>query len=116
MKKFVPRDDEGILTESESYLNIDQHKSSQGLVSIIMGIISLILLIVLFVCSYTQRGEAGVWIGWSGIGVYLMSLTGLIFAALGLKDKEAKNERSYVGLVLNGIVFVWLTVLYWGNL
>lgn len=112
MKKFTPRDGEYLHRRKNTYMKIEQYQSLQGLVSICLGGAVFVLLLVLFAVSYVQKGNAGGWIGVSGLLLLAASVVGVVLAVIGLRDPEARNGRSIVGLAVNFVMFIGLMVLY----
>ena len=81
----------------------EKKNPTDGIVSTIMGSISLILLIAAVYSSYYMRGKAGIYAGAFIIGVKS-------FARRNIKYKYPK-----IGSILCGIVFViWLGVTFGG--
>lgn len=72
----------------------------------------MVLLLVLFAVSYAQKGNAGMWIGMLGLVLLVVSVAGIVLAANGLRDPDARNGRSIVGIFINGILLFGLVGLY----
>ena len=84
---------------------------TDGIVSTIMGGISLALLIVAVYSSYYMRGDAGAF-GLSGI---LFAFVGFIIGVKSFSRKNIKYKYPKIGSILCGIVFVvWLGVALGG--
>ncbi len=112
MKKFAPRDGERIHRRENTYMKIEQYQSLQGLLSICLGGIVFVALLVLFAISYAQKGNAGTWIGVLGLLLLAVTVAGIVLAAIGLRDPEARKGRPGVGLTVNLILFLGLVSLY----
>lgn len=112
MKKFTPKDGESLHRRENTYMKIDQYQSAQGLISICLGATAFVLLLVLFVVSYVQKGNAGVWIGALGLLLLVGTVAGIVLAVIGLKDPEARKGRPIIGLSANLVMFICLVILY----
>lgn len=94
------------------YAAIDQYKSIPGLISILMGLVSAVGYILLFLMAYMAEGEAGPWIGVLGFLLFFVIIGAIIVAVKGLRDPDAQNTRPIVGLIENSILLVCVLVLY----
>lgn len=95
-----------------NYASVDKYKSVPGLISIFMGIGTVIGMVLLFVGSYLEGGQAGIWIGVLGILLIVVALAAICMAITGLRDPDAMHGRPTIGLIENLIIFVLLILLY----
>lgn len=91
---------------------IDQYKSGWGLVSILMGIASIIGYMLLFLLAYMSEGEAGLWIGVLGFILLFVVIAAIVFAVKGLKNPDAQNIRPVIALIENGMILFGVVTLY----
>ena len=88
---------------------------ADGIVSTIMGIISLVLLIAAVYSSYYMRGNAGIYAGVMGISGILFAFVGFIIGVKSLSGKNIRCKYPKIGSIMCGIVFVvWLWVVLGG--
>lgn len=104
------------MREKANYASVDKYKSVPGLISIFMGIGTVIGMVLLLVCSYLEGGQAGIWIGVLGILLIAVALAAVIMAITGLKDPDAMHGRPIAGIIENLIIFVLLILLYLSGL
>ena len=83
-----------------------------GIVSLIMGAAAIIILLVLFLVSGANRGEAGGWIGIAGIWTLVLAVVGFVLAVKSYKMDDIYRVTPTLGSVFNGIVVVAMMLLY----
>lgn len=96
----------------EKYISVEKYKSVPGLVSILMGAGTVIGVLLLFVLSYLNQGNAGMWIGVAGLLLIVVAFAAIVVAIAGLRDPEALHNRPAIGLIENIIIFILLVLLY----
>ena len=97
----------------KTQLNFSEKKHSvKGIISLIIGIISVILLLVLFYLSALEQGNGSEKIGIVGIIIFLISLIGSVIGYQDSREKDIKYYVPVLGLIINSLVFLFLFVLY----
>ena len=112
MNTFIPREEDSIRNRKVTYMKIDQYPSVVGLVSMCMGGANFAVLMLLFLISYTQKGESGMWIGVLGLLLAIVAISGIVTAVVGMRDEEAKKGRSVAGFCINVFLFLVYVSLY----
>ena len=93
----------------------EKKNSVNGIISTIMGVISIVLLLAAVYSSYYMRGHAGIYAGAMGLSGILFSCAGFILGIVSFKEKNIKYKYPKIGSIMCGIVFaVWLTILLTG--
>ncbi len=90
----------------------DKTHPTQGIVSVGLGILSVIVLIVLFIVSEKAKGNAGIEIGFAGFWAIGMSIVGFILAIRCSRDEDIYMVTPAVGSVLNGVLTLILMILF----
>ncbi len=90
----------------------DKKHSVKGAIALIIGIISIILLLVSFYLSAISAGDGGVFLGIIGTLILVFSIVGFILAYQGYKEKDVYYHGPVIGIILNGIMFVGLFIIY----
>ncbi|NLJ91189.1 MAG: hypothetical protein GX323_09860 [Clostridiales bacterium] len=90
----------------------DKKHSIKGIISLAMGIISLILLIVLFYLSARASGSGGMVIGYMGVAILITSIIGAFLAYQAYKERDVYYNLPLTGLIINLLIFLTLFVLY----
>ena len=96
----------------ERYISVEKYNSVPGLVSILMGAGTVIGILILFVLSYLNQGNAGIWIGVAGLLLIAVAFAAIVVAITGFWDPEALHTRPTIGLIENMIIFILLVLLY----
>lgn len=93
----------------------EKKNPTDGIVSTIMGSISLILLIAAVYSSYYMRGKAGIYAGALGLSGIIFAFVGFIIGVKSFARRNIKYKYPKIGSILCGIVFViWLGVTFGG--
>lgn len=87
----------------------NKHHSTGGIISIVIGSVSLILLCTGIYLSYRERGNAGSYVGLIGALVFIFSAFGLVKGLLSFREKERFYICSVIGSIINGIL--WLVMV-----
>lgn len=90
----------------------DKSHPPRGIVSVCLGGISLIVLVVLCIVSGNAKGQAGIEIGFAGIGAMGMSIVGFVLAVRCSRDDDIYMVTPAVGSVINGTMTLMLMVLF----
>lgn len=90
----------------------DKKHSVKGIISLVIGIISLILTLVLFYLSAQASGNGGVLIGFIGVILLISTIVGIALGYQGYKEKEIYYYPPVIGLVMNSLIFLILFILY----
>jgi membrane associated rhomboid family serine protease len=97
------------------YSFAEKKHSQRGLVSTILGSISLVIFLVLAYLAYYLDGQGGAWFGSIGFTGAVFALMGVV---LGLKSFGEENTLflfSKIGSILNGCVLaIWIFVILIG--
>lgn len=86
--------------------------SVKGLMSVIIGSVSLITLIVLSIISSLSKGNGGLIIGVIGILLFVFTIVGFILGIKGCREKEIYYTAPIVGMVMNGFLSILFFALY----
>ncbi len=103
--------------EGESSLRLtDKRHPAMGIVSAVMGVVSIILFAVLCYQSGRADGQAGMGIGAAGIGCLLLNIVGFCIAWITLRQENIRPLFPTIGAVLNGVLMLVYVFLYvWGT-
>lgn len=96
-------------TEKHGYKFTNKLNSRGGIISTVIGILSVLLLVVGIVIAYRAKGTAGAHVGLIGAGAFLLSGFGLIKGLLSFKEKERFYAVSIAGCIINGLI--WLAMV-----
>lgn len=83
-----------------------------GVLSMIIAIVSLVSMIVLFICSGTEKGNGGILYGYFGLLNLILSVLGFIFALRCFRREDIYMTTPTVGSILNGAIIIIYLILY----
>lgn len=87
-------------------------RSKTGVAGFVLSISAVILLVVLCGISAAAQGQAGEFIGVLGLLSMIMSGVAFFLCFKGLKERDVYTRLPFAGLVISGILFVFLFCLY----
>ncbi len=85
---------------------------AEGIASLVAGAVSLVFLLFLCVCSWFEKGAAGLWIGFFGIIVFTISVFGFVLAAKCYRKEDIYMITPVTGAISNGVILVVMMLLY----
>lgn len=93
------------------YSFAEKKDSGNGIVSTIMGTVSLVFFLAMVYASYYMRGDAGIYAGAFGLCGLIFALAGFIVGVASFSEKDIRYKYPKIGSVLSGVMFVvWLTM------
>ncbi len=90
----------------------DKKHPFKGILSVVFGVASLIILFVLCLISARAKGNSGIGIGVVGIFVLILSVVGFVMAIRTYKEEDIYKVTPAIGSVLNGILTLVLMILF----
>jgi hypothetical protein len=90
----------------------DKTHPTRGIVSVVLGILALLFLILLCVLSCREGGDAGIGVGFAGLGVFAMSVAGFILALRCYREEDIYMITPTAGSILNGLLTLVFMVLF----
>ncbi len=91
------------------YSFTEKKHSVNGIISTIMGGISLVFLLAMVYASYYMRGDAGIYAGAFGASGLIFAFAGFVVGIISFSEKNIKYKYPKLGSVLCGILFaIWL--------
>lgn len=86
--------------------------ATNGIVSTVLGGISLILMCALVVLSYVKGGNAGIYVGSIGLTALIIAIVGLIKGIVSFQERERYYLFSKIGSVCNAVIIVLWVAIY----
>ncbi len=94
------------------YKFTDKNQSKNGILSVCLGTAALFLTGGIFAAAYLKSGQAGKTVAVLGFLALLLSVGGLYYGSLGLKEEDVYRLFPYLGLVINGAVLAVYVLIY----
>lgn len=100
---------------NKNYKFTDKRHSIEGIISTSLSCIALILFCLGIIISFHNDGKGGIFIGLLGFFAFVISIAGFITGMHSFKNKEVFYLFSYIGVVINTIIwFVMICILMVG--
>lgn len=98
-------------TVKRGYKFTDKNNTKGGIISSVLAVIGLVLAIAGIVISYKNDGNAGLTVGVLGTCAFLITTIGEIFALRSFKERDKFYMYSWVGTILNGILWIFMCLI-----
>jgi len=86
--------------------------SKKGILSMMLGLLSLITFIVISFISGYNKGMGGIWLGVIGLICAACSVFGFILSTKSFKEKDIYLTAPIIGIGLNGVMLIVYFCLY----
>lgn len=100
---------------SKNYIFTNKTFSQKAIMSVILGIIGIVSIIIAIVFTYSNGGLATLEYGGVVLLCMLYGFAGLILAILSKKEPDKYYFISYLGMVLNGIILVMVSMILYAG-
>lgn len=102
--------------KKSEYRFTNKQYAKEGIVSFILGVLSVICLVTGLMRSFEARGNGDSIVGLLGMGAILMSLIGIIFGVKSFKDEDKFYTFSKWGIFICGIILAVMIFILIGGL
>lgn len=100
---------------SKNYIFTNKTFSQKAIMSVILGTIGIASIIIAIVFTYSNGGLATLEYGGVVLLCMLYGFAGLILAILSKKEPDKYYFISYLGMVLNGIILVMVSMILYAG-
>lgn len=83
-----------------------------GIASAIIGILVILGFIIISIISGVEGGKGGFVLGITGMLFFGLAVTGFIMSYEAFKKKDIFYRFPIIGVVLNGIMIIFLLIIY----
>lgn len=99
-------------TRKDSYKFTGKSHSIKGMVSTVIGGVSFVGLLTLFILSGVHKGNGSIIFGIAGMILFVLSFTGFVVGVRSCLEKEIYYTAPITGMSINGILTIILFILY----
>ena len=103
------------MAKKNSYMFTSKQHTQKGIMSTILGVISLVTLVYTIVMSYLKAGDIPRQYGVAAMLVMIFAFVGIILAAISKTERDKFYLFSYIGIVLNVLVLVVISVILYAG-
>lgn len=90
----------------------DRHLSVGGVLSIILGSISILLIFIGIVMSFFYKGNAPLVVGAIGLSAFMFDIAGLVIGLYSFKESDKYYQVSIIGSMMCGITFIFMLSIF----
>ena len=103
------------MEQSKRYKFTNKKHPEKGIMSTILGIISLVSIWAAVYQTFLARGEAATNMGVVGLMITVFSVTGLVLGYISKKEYDAFMFFPYAGMILNVIALGCISVILYAG-
>lgn len=100
------------LWKKKNYKFTDREHSVKGIISLILGMISIIAFVIISYLSSLSAGNGGIGYGLAGLLLFAVACTGLFLGIQSCKEKDIYYNAPIAGLTINGLFACLYFILY----
>lgn len=86
--------------------------TKMGITSAILGIAIILGFLVVSIVSGLAGGKGGFFLGIIGILLFILAITGFVLAYKSFKKKDIFYRFPIIGAVCNGLMMIFLLIIY----
>ncbi|MDE6873940.1 MAG: hypothetical protein K2P87_05735 [Lachnospiraceae bacterium] len=102
-----------IRMEKKSKLKFQGRKhSKKGILAMFLALLSFAGLIAASLIAAFAKGQAGIMVGYLGMGCFFVALIGFVLGIFSLREPDILHFQPVFGVTVNGILLVALVSLY----
>lgn len=98
-----------------SYIFTNKEHPEKGIMSAILGILSVITFGTAIYLSYLNNGEANARYGAAGVLAAIFMIAGFILGGLSITEKDKFKLFPVLGIVINTIAFLMLSLILYAG-
>lgn len=103
------------IRKKKSFMFTTKHQSFNGLLSLIVGIISIVALIACILIAFGNRGELLQRFGGVGLFAVLSNIVGVAASLISFNERDIYVWIPRIGLIINLLmIIIWVLLLLSG--
>lgn len=103
------------MAKKNSYMFTSRRHSRKGIMSTILGVISLSTLVYAVVMSYLREGDVPVQYGAAAMLVMIFAFVGIALGVVSKTERDRFYLFTYIGIVLNVLTLAVISVILYAG-
>ena len=103
------------MSKKNSYMFTSKQHTRKGVMSTILGIISLVTLAYTIIMSYFKAGDVPLQYGAAAFLVMIFAFVGIILGLISKTERDKFYLFTYIGIVLNVLVLAVISVILYAG-
>lgn len=99
----------------KGYIFTNKNHPKKGIMSFILGILSIVTFVIAVYLSYRNGGESSARYGTAGVLASAFMLVGLILGIISCMEKDRFKMFPILGIVLNCVAFFILSLILYAG-
>lgn len=103
------------MAKKNSYMFTNKQHTQKGIMSTILGVISLVTLVYTVIMSYLKAGEIPRQYGAAAMLVMIFAFVGIILGVVSKTEKDKFYLFAYLGIALNVLALAVISVILYAG-
>lgn len=103
------------MAKKNSYMFTSKQHTQKGIMSTILGVISLVTLVYTVVTSYLRAGEIPLQYGAAVMLVMIFAFAGIVLGVISKTERDKFYLFTYLGIVLNVLTLAGISVILYAG-
>lgn len=108
-------DKEFAMSKKNSYMFTSKQHTQKGIMSTILGVISLVTLAYTIIMSYFKAGDVPLQYGAAAMLVMIFAFVGIILGLISKTERDKFYLFAYIGIVLNVLALAVISVILYAG-
>ena len=103
------------MLKKNSYMFTSKQHTQKGIMSTILGVISLVTLAYAIIMSYLKAGDVPLQYGAAALLVMIFAFAGIILGLISKTERDKFYLFSYIGIALNVLALAVISVILYAG-
>lgn len=104
------------IKKAKSFMFTTKHHSFSGVMGIVIGVISAIVMSFGIFLAYSNKGASNIAMGGVSLCALILNIVGIVAGTTALAERDIHKWVPIASIIFNSIVLVvWVMLLIWGN-
>lgn len=103
------------MAKKNSYMFTNKQHTQKGIMSTILGVISLVTLAYTVITSYLRAGDIPIQYGAAAMLVMIFAFVGIILGVVSKTERDKFYLFTYLGIVLNVLALAVISVILYAG-
>ena len=103
------------MSKKNSYMFTSKQHTQKGIMSTILGVISLVTLVYTIIMSYLKSGDVPLQYGAAAMLVMIFAFVGIILGLISKTERDKFYLFAYIGIVLNVLALAVISVILYAG-
>lgn len=105
------------IKKAKSFMFTTKHHSFSGVLGIVIGVISAIVMSFSIFLAYTNKGASNVAMGSVSLFALILNVVGIVAGTTALAERDIHKWVPIASILFNSVILAaWVILIMWGNI